>query len=81
MVTLLISHGADVNSKNEDGASALILAVANRDLNAVRVLLRAGADPNTRNPAGTTVLQLAAEQRQRANGAEIFELLSAMPRK
>lgn len=46
-IRALIAEGADVNSKNAYGATALFFAARHGHLEAVRALLDAGADPST----------------------------------
>src|SRR5262249_35503201 len=45
VLELLLSFGADPNQQGINGCAALHMAVAERNLNALDVLLRAGADP------------------------------------
>src|SRR2546425_378857 len=55
-VEALLRRGAQVNSKDEDGATPLMHASINGDPGLVKVLLEKGADPNARNKAGATAL-------------------------
>ena len=52
-----LHNGADINARNDEGESALHLAVS---VEMARLLLDAGADPNIRNKSGATPLILAA---------------------
>ena len=55
----VISHGADVNAKNEHGVAALRLTCQTGNEDAIIELLRAGADPNIVDEAGETCLHTA----------------------
>lgn len=57
-VALLLDKGADPNTKNDAGATALLWAVDEPE--ATRLLLEHGADPNVRSADGLTPLLLAA---------------------
>ena len=57
-VGLLLDKGADPNTKNDAGATALLWAVDEPE--ATRLLLEHGADPNVRSADGLTPLLLAA---------------------
>jgi ankyrin repeat protein len=59
---LLLEHGADVNEKNEDGDTALHLAVTRCDVAAVKLLLASKADSGVRNTDDKTPLELAQLQ-------------------
>jgi uncharacterized protein len=52
--------GADVNSAGPDGATAIMYAAANGDLELVRALIKAGADVKAKNQFGTSALTEAA---------------------
>lgn len=57
----LLNQGADVNSRNRDGETALYRAVRVGDVDAVDMLLKHGADPNIRvSRFGVTPLMIAA---------------------
>ncbi len=55
VVRLLLAAGADVNARDHQGNTALILAA--NDLEQTELLLNAGADPNASNLKGKTALQ------------------------
>ena len=55
MISLLLQAGADVNAKDRDGNTALILAAAENPT-VVSVLLKAGADVNAKDRDGNTAL-------------------------
>ncbi len=64
---------SDINKKNEDGLSALHLAVIDGNLALIQLLLENQADTALKNDQGMTALHLAVAQ-QNAN-AEIVEML------
>jgi hypothetical protein len=66
VIRMLLSHGADPNSRRSDGTPALILAARRGDHAAVDVLLTAGADPNAVDGDGRTALMHAIERNERA---------------
>ena len=65
----LIARGVSLEARDEDGCTALFIAVMQADLSCVEILLRAGADPNAvaEEPAATiyadTPLNLANQAR------------------
>lgn len=69
----LIKAGADVNTRNDYGTTALMLATINGQTDTVKKLIKAGADVNAKNDDGLTALQLASEQ----NNTEIVNILTA----
>lgn len=56
---VLVSHGADVNAKREDGAAPLHRAARTGSRQVARVLVQAGADVNASH-GGITPLHIAA---------------------
>ena len=59
----LLQHGADVNAKEADGDTALIIASGYcRDGRIVQILLKAGANPNASDKVGYTPLINAADE-------------------
>ncbi|MBQ3763698.1 MAG: ankyrin repeat domain-containing protein, partial [Synergistaceae bacterium] len=56
-----IMNGSNVNAKNNDGWTALMLAALNGHADVAEVLLKHGADVNAKNIFGRTALILAAE--------------------
>ena len=56
----LLNNGADANSKNQQGATALMHAALHAGPSVMKLLLNHGADPNARNPFGATALMWAA---------------------
>jgi serine/threonine protein kinase len=49
LVELLIANGADINAKNKNGSTALLLAVKNQNYEIVELLIAKGADINARD--------------------------------
>ena len=71
-VQSLLSSGAEVNARDEEGSTALMFAALQADKNMVQALLAAGADPNLRDANGETALLLGA-----GHSAEIVRALLA----
>ena len=69
---MLIAHGADVNAKDNDGETALMIAASQSNPKILTVLLEAGADIDAQNKKGETALMAAAA---RANLDELKILL------
>jgi ankyrin repeat protein len=61
LVEYLISVGAEPDSVDNSGVTALHRAVRTRSLAAARALLDGGADPRQRNKSGSTPLHLAVQ--------------------
>ncbi len=61
-VKSFIKAGADVNAKNENDDTALILAAGSGATEVVKILIKTGADVNAKNENGDTALILAAEE-------------------
>lgn len=59
MLDYLISNGADINIKNDEGDTILNIAVSNDNLEAVRFLLERGANPNILNILKENALHFA----------------------
>lgn len=55
----LLAQGVAINTRDDKGNTALMLAVTHRQLNTVRILLDRGADPTLVNDEGLTALRLA----------------------
>lgn len=61
LVHTLIARGADVNAKDDGGATALMLAAGRDDPSFLEPLLQAGADVNAQDSLGRSALMVAAE--------------------
>ena len=72
----LIQDGADVNSRNNDGATPLITAAFLCRTEIVQALLDHGADKNARNNAGATALEGVAGSFDDVKG--IYDLLQSV---
>jgi ankyrin repeat protein len=59
-VQSLLDKGADVNARDEDGNSALIIAISFGNTDVAEMLLRRGADVNARNESEETALMASA---------------------
>ncbi|HEX5229715.1 MAG TPA: ankyrin repeat domain-containing protein [Bryobacteraceae bacterium] len=59
-IHLLGVKGTDVNAKGADGATAIMYASANGDLELVRALIKAGANVKLENQLGTSAITEAA---------------------
>ena len=71
-VRQLIQAGADVNAKNKDGWTPLMIAAAlNSNPEVLKVLLEAGADVNAQKEDGVTPLMVAAIK----NTPEVLKVL------
>jgi ankyrin repeat protein len=70
-VQLLINQGADVNGRNDDHNTALLVALKDGKLEVAKVLIEYGADANCRDKTGWTPLMIASLQGYR----DIAELL------
>jgi ankyrin repeat protein len=62
----------DVNALDADGHSALVLAIQNNHLRAVKALLAHGANPNTPDSRGYTPMRVA---RMQSNNLELLNAL------
>ena len=61
-VKLLVTHGAQVNARDEMGKTALVHAVDRGDVAVVEALLQAGADASIADEKGTTALMYALQE-------------------
>lgn len=75
MLKNLIEHGANVNARDPEGRTALMLAVSSErvSVETVRTLIDRGADVSVKTAAGETALDFA----RRHGRAEIMTLLSS----
>ena len=67
----MLNNGADIHSKNYDGAKPILLAVLTGRKDIVEILILKGADPNFRNAFGDSLLFSAIER----DFADYVELL------
>jgi ankyrin repeat protein len=58
-VSFIAARGVEVDSRNKDGQTPLLLALKNDSTDTVNALLTLGADPDTRDASGATALHLA----------------------
>jgi ankyrin repeat protein len=63
IVRLLIDAGAQVNTRSQQGDTALMASVASGNVRAAQTLIQAGADVSIRNLSGETALYLAERER------------------
>ncbi len=68
----LLADRSLANSRDADGATALMHAVLNANLDSIKLLLRNGADPRAPSHAGATALMWAVD-----DAAKVAELLKA----
>lgn len=61
LIELLLQHGADIEARDIEGATALMRAAADRCGDSVAALLASGADINAQDPWGRTALHWAAQ--------------------
>ena len=73
-VRLLMQRGVRINAQDNEGNTALMMAVTG-DSSGVQALLDAGADPNIKNKAGKTALQIAQENETEWRRNEFVKLL------
>jgi ankyrin repeat protein len=59
VLSLLLDHGADIESRDEQGKTLLMLAAEKKDKEIVELLLSRKADVNAKNQGGLTALHLA----------------------
>jgi len=73
-VTRLIRTGADVNAREQDGATALSWAAMRNNIVVAEMLLKAGANPNLTNELGVGPLALAIENGSAAISALLLKV-------
>ena len=57
----LVKCGCNLNSQNEDGQTALMMALVNNNIKVAKILIKAGADVNIQDNNGFTPLMAASE--------------------
>ncbi len=67
----LLNRGADINSKDEDGKTALLIAIWDRNFDMAKILINRGADVNIVDNKGDTPLTYAS----RGGNLNIIKLL------
>ena len=72
-VQRLLAKGAEVNAKDKEGKTALMMASWNGHVEVVRVLLAKRADVNAKRNDGTTALMLASYRGHRKVSALLIE--------
>lgn len=81
MASLLIEAGADVNIKDKDGKTPLMVAVLNNHEQLVQLLLDKGADATVKNEFGKGVLEMARVFDRQNVLSLLEEKKKKMPRK
>ena len=74
-VAALISHGADVNARNEWGKTPLMWASFNGHAKVVEALLDAGADKELKATSGIWEGETALDFAQDANKGDVVAIL------
>lgn len=74
-VRALLGHGADIEARNIDGETALLVAVRMRRYDVVALLIERGADASSRDQYGNTAGSLA----ERRKDAVLKRLLNSIP--
>jgi len=67
----LVENGADINAKDRNGRTPLLIAIEANDLDTIKMLINKGANVNARNHGGLTLLDIAGKK----GYTEIVELL------
>ena len=73
MIRILLEKPININVKDKDGFTALMMATDQNHMDVVQILIKKGADVNARENAGNTALSLAADR----GYADIADLLIA----
>lgn len=76
-VQILLDGGADIETKDKQGRTALLIAAQNGRVDTVRLLLARGADATVKDKNGFTAFRLAFVNGHR----EVSQLLPKLPRK
>ncbi|HQB83293.1 MAG TPA: ankyrin repeat domain-containing protein, partial [Candidatus Rifleibacterium sp.] len=61
VLALLLEYGVLLDRRDDSGNTALMHAVEDGSIEAVKALIAAGADTNLKNEAGLTLQQIAAD--------------------
>ncbi|MFO7847753.1 MAG: ankyrin repeat domain-containing protein [Balneolaceae bacterium] len=59
MIDIILAHNPEIDRRNNDGNTALMIASANGVLSIVEDLMNSGADASLRNSEGLTSAQIA----------------------
>jgi hypothetical protein len=73
-IRCLLEHGANLHSRDLNGATALHRAVRTRCAGAVRYFLKAGADATARNKPGSTPFHLAVQNTGRGGSGSAIAI-------
>ncbi len=76
IANILVNAGADLEARDAQGATPLMLAAQTRDVEVTELLIDAGADVNVRNTAGFTILNWA-QMNENHDVAELLRLAGA----
>jgi hypothetical protein len=74
IIDLLVTRGADINSRTKTGTTPLHTAVLYGQLHAMEYLAAKGADVNAQSASGTTPLRLAIATKKETIAARLKEL-------
>lgn len=75
IVEVLLKHGADSNSIDIDGTTALMSAVRQRNSTMMKMLIKSGADINAQDNNGDSVLEYASNGSCSGDGEKIVKYL------
>lgn len=65
IITLLLKYGCNIEAKDNDGRTPLMLACLRGRNDVIKTLLACGADPNAEDNSGKTTLQIMASEANR----------------
>ena len=77
-VKQLLNDGAEINGKDKEGFTALMLATRSMHVDLVRLLLDMRADPNSRSKDGTSAATLAAPMFEETRKPEYLQILQML---
>lgn len=69
-LSILINNGADIDARNKDGVTSLLIAVQQNEIKSVKFLTTSGANIHTKDTNGNSPLSIAL-----AGSSELFEAL------